>query len=233
MAGEHDPWAAHRRRAEVLRERYGFASQMLTLYIALTEAWSGSTPDDVVERVVKATIATGPPLLADEVRGLDADVVMAAWLDGGDLSPVEQYLARACLVPQHKHAVTPLGERLCPHCGGLPQLSFRQISEPLVSEPRLLLCSRCAEVWSLSRSACAFCGETESAQRPLYAEEDGKLPPHLGIDACLSCRHYLIDVDVGRDREAVPEVDELAALPLDLYAADQGLTKITPNIMGF
>jgi hypothetical protein len=27
-------------------------------------------------------------------------------------------------------------------------------------------------------------------------------------------------------------VDELAALPLDLYAADQGLVKITPNLMG-
>jgi len=31
----------------------------------------------------------------------------------------------------------------------------------------------------------------------------------------------------------VPEVDELAALPLDLYAAGHGLSKITPNLMGF
>jgi hypothetical protein len=31
----------------------------------------------------------------------------------------------------------------------------------------------------------------------------------------------------------VPEVDELAALPLDLYAAGCGLSKITPNLMGF
>jgi len=28
-------------------------------------------------------------------------------------------------------------------------------------------------------------------------------------------------------------VDELVAMPLDLYAADQGLSKITPNLMGF
>ena len=44
---------------------------------------------------------------------------------------------------------------------------------------------------------------------------------------------YLIEVDLARDARAVPEVDELAALPLDLYAADQGLTKVTPNLMGF
>ena len=36
-----------------------------------------------------------------------------------------------------------------------------------------------------------------------------------------------------RDPRAVPEVDELVALPLDLHAADQGLTKVTPNLMGF
>jgi formate dehydrogenase maturation protein FdhE len=38
---------------------------------------------------------------------------------------------------------------------------------------------------------------------------------------------------MARDPHAVPEVDELAGLPLDLYAADEGLTKITPNLMGF
>jgi len=57
--------------------------------------------------------------------------------------------------------------------------------------------------------------------------------PHLRIEACATCERYVIDVDLGRDREAVPDVDELAALPLDLFAADCGLTKITPNIMGF
>ena len=57
--------------------------------------------------------------------------------------------------------------------------------------------------------------------------------PHLRIDACASCERYLLDVDLGRDPRAVPEVDELAALPLDLYAAERGLSKITPNLMGF
>src|SRR5215218_6438415 len=57
--------------------------------------------------------------------------------------------------------------------------------------------------------------------------------PHLRIAGCSTCSRYLIEVDMARDGRAVPEVDELAALPLDLYAADQGMSKLTPNLMGF
>jgi len=57
--------------------------------------------------------------------------------------------------------------------------------------------------------------------------------PHLRVDACATCERYVIEVDLGRDPLAVPEVDELAAIPLDLYAGERGLSKITPNLMGF
>jgi FdhE protein len=56
--------------------------------------------------------------------------------------------------------------------------------------------------------------------------------PHVRVEACTSCQRYLIDIDLGRDPLAVPEVDELAALPLGLHAAEQGFSKITPNLMG-
>ena len=89
-------------------------------------------------------------------------------------------------------------------------------------------------------SACAYCGE---GRRTVYSEHTGGPKvgrgeagtatfPHLRIEACEGCRRYLIDVDLGRDPAAVPEVDELVALPLDLYAAEQGFSKITPNVMG-
>jgi formate dehydrogenase maturation protein FdhE len=42
----------------------------------------------------------------------------------------------------------------------------------------------------------------------------------------------LLTFDLRRETRAVPVVDEIAALPLDLFARDQGLTKITPNLMG-
>ncbi|HEX5995045.1 MAG TPA: hypothetical protein VFY84_07885 [Jiangellales bacterium] len=150
---------------------------------------------------------------------------------------------------------SPRGGRRCPRCGGPPQLSFRGPAEDrLVSGRRQLLCARCGQGWSYSSSSCPSCAETSGSRRAVYAERrdgpvvgrDGDEPdaadgarvdaptfPHLRVAACASCQRYLIDVDLGRDARAVPEVDELAALPLDLYATEQGLSKITPNLMGF
>jgi FdhE protein len=151
----------------------------------------------------------------------------------------------------------PRGGRRCPSCGGPPQLSFRSHSEEaLVSGRRRLACARCGAAWGYSGSACASCGETNGTRRTFYAERRerpvvGRQPtaagagdrradgaggprfPHLRIEGCDTCRRYLIDVDLGHDARAVPEVDELAALPLDLHAAELGLTKVTPNLMGF
>ncbi len=77
---------------------------------------------------------------------------------------------------------------------------------------------------------CAACGEETSGRLPVYSEAD-KLP-HLRIDGCDTCRRYLVGVDLRHDATAVPVVDELAALPLDLYAKERGLTKVVSNLMG-
>jgi hypothetical protein len=185
---------------------------------------------------------------------------LAAWLAGDELAPVERYLARATLRGPLQaldadaacaRDPSPRGGRRCPRCGGPPQLSYRAHSDDgLVSEHRHLACARCGASWRYSGSACASCGETKAAQRTIYAERrewpvvgrgdsaapagaDGPMFPHVRIESCHSCKRYLIDIDLGRDGRAVPEVDELAALPLDLHAAEFGLSKITPNLMGF
>jgi formate dehydrogenase maturation protein FdhE len=129
----------------------------------------------------------------------------------------------------------------CLRCGGRPQLACAEASgEQLVSARRSLECSRCTARWSVSRSVCPACGEADEAKLMVYAEQwgdgNGAEPAVFGnlrIVGCTTCRCYLIEVDLERDPRAVPAVDELAALPLDLYAADQGLTKLTTNLMGF
>jgi len=50
--------------------------------------------------------------------------------------------------------------------------------------------------------------------------------------ACESCKGYLLIVDLDRDVAAIPEVDELAALPLDLWAVQNGYHKLQPNLAG-
>jgi FdhE protein len=214
----------------------------------------------VLPAVAEATVAAGPALLRDAVPSRlaagAADDALAGWLAGAELDPVDRYLARASLGPvlealgeRAGGAVTPAdGAALCPSCGGSPQLSCVASSgESLVTGPRSLLCARCASSWSHTRSACPACGEADEGRLVVYTERwhgpvsangngDGGTPPlfpHLRIAGCSTCERYLIEVDMEQDARAVPEVDELAALPLDLYAADQGLTKVTPNLMGF
>jgi FdhE protein len=167
------------------------------------------------------------------------------WLDQQHLNPFETYLARASASPLLE-AVTPhpnpppqggrefeaLGSKpRCPHCGGLPQLSYFAVSgEALVSGPRYLVCSRCANNWMFSRMTCAGCGESTGSKLPIFQEREQF--PHVRVDGCKTCRKYLLTFDLLRETRAVPVVDEIAALPLDLYARDKGLTKIAPNLMG-
>ncbi len=144
----------------------------------------------------------------------------------------------------------------CPECGGPPQLSyFVPGPEDLATGPRYLLCARCGAAWGYARMTCAGCGERDSAKLPVFSEhgtasgERGSVVrglgrgapsphpdavfPHMRIEACNTCRRYLLTVDLAADPRAVPLVDELAAIPLDLYARDRGFTKIIPNLMGF
>jgi len=208
----------------------------------------------VLPSVVDATVSSGPVRLRDGVIGVfcSADLVnlVQRWLDGQPLTPVESYLARASASPLLEAQLTPgphpalpqRGREImapqrgrvmyeCPACGGLPQLSYFAVSgEALVSGPRYLVCSRCANNWVFSRMTCASCGESTGTKLPIYQEQERF--PHVRVDGCQTCWKYLLTFDLRRDTSAVPLVDEIAALPLDLFARDQGLTKIMPNLMG-
>jgi hypothetical protein len=245
---------------DVWEEAWGAAREERPEPPALAGWAAGRVLPRVVEATAKAgpeSLAGATRELLE--AGVDSEP-LAAWLAGDELAPVERYLARATLrAPLEAldaeaacaRDPAPRDGRHCPRCGGPPQLSFHAHSDDgLVSEHRHLACARCGAGWSFTGSACASCGETKGGRRTIYAErrerpmvgrgdpaaparDGGPVFPHVRIESCHSCKRYLIDVDMGRDARAVPEVDELAALPLDLHAAELGLTKITPNLMGF
>lgn len=285
-------WTERRRRAAELRVRWPFAAEVLTFYGALLDAQARAyetaraelsdpsrTVPYAVARVLPlvraVTTETGPEMLARAVADLPTDggnvstaqweEKVERWLDGGELSAVDRYLARAAVGPVLEALGPAFGQvwdglrdaRHCPHCGGLPQVSILAASgEDLVAPRRYLECSRCAWRWPYPRMTCACCGETETRHLPVFAEEGttevevtgtvvrglGPAPAgtpslspcfrHVSIYACRTCSRYLLNIDVGRDAGAVPVVDELAAIPLDLYAREQGVTKIVPNLMG-
>jgi FdhE protein len=205
---------------------------------------------------VAARLETADPreIVAAWVGG-EQQAMVDRFLARGSLGPVLEALG-----PDVAASCIGLRDRQhCPSCGGPPQLSYFAIaSEDLAAGGRFLLCARCLCSWGYTRMTCPGCGESTSSRLPIFSEEgtssgergsvvrglQGKLGDrtgeprkavfsHLRIEACESCRRYLLSVDLASDPAAVPEVDEMAALPLDLYARERGFTKIIPNLMGF
>ncbi len=56
--------------------------------------------------------------------------------------------------------------------------------------------------------------------------------PHVRVDICDTCHTYLKTIDLTKAGLAVPVVDELAAIPLDLWAREHGFQKLQMNILG-
>jgi len=57
-----------------------------------------------------------------------------------------------------------------------------------------------------------------------------RLPGSCRASSSITCKQYITTVDLTKDGHAIPEVDELAALPLNLWAKENGYAKIRPNL---
>lgn len=55
---------------------------------------------------------------------------------------------------------------------------------------------------------------------------------HLQTQTCDTCQRYLHHIDLSKELAAVPDVDEIAALPLDVWALERGFQKLHPNLVG-
>jgi len=253
-------YADRRRRAGELAERYDFAREPLALYGAVAEAQERvferaradrPSVDDLAAYVVRAALpdvmsavmSAGTETLREAVllRFHDGDLerIVTLWLRGDAQEGTDVFLARAATAPvlealPELARALPIAteERFCPVCGGLPQVSvFADSGEALVTGQRRLVCARCANEWVYPRMTCVACGETESSKLVVLA--DPEQLPHLRVDGCERCKRYIVSIDARLEGNAVPLVDEIAALPLDITAAKRGFTKVTPNLMGF
>lgn len=118
--------------------------------------------------------------------------------------------------------------RVCPACGGLPQLSvLRQQGN---GASRWLQCSSCFREWPFRRFACPGCGEESDGRLPRYSTGEYR---HVHVEGCDSCMRYLKAIDLTVDGRAVPLVDEVATAVLDVWAGEHGYSKIMQNLMGF
>ncbi len=119
-------------------------------------------------------------------------------------------------------------QNFCFVCGGPPQVAvLRDLPDALGR--RSLMCSICGTEWRFQRLTCPHCGETEADKLPVHTAES---IAHVRVDACATCSRYIKTVDLRKNGNAVPVVDELAALELDIWAQEEGLTKLRPNVLG-
>ena len=148
--------------------------------------------------------------------------------------PLKEFLARAFLQPYAEFVVSamlppvlPMTVSCCPRCSSLPLLGvLRQEGD---GGKRLLQCSFCSQEWEFRRIFCAYCGEDKEQKLPVYVADQF---PYIRVEACETCKHYLRTVDLTKDGNAIPIVDDLAAVPLSLWAHENGYTRIQSNLLG-
>jgi FdhE protein len=146
----------------------------------------------------------------------------------------EELVARILIDPYAellaaKQAAPAIGpaESLCPHCAGRPVAGVLRVEGD--GGKRFLLCSFCTMEWEFRRIYCAYCGETREPSLPVFVAEKF---PHIRVEACETCRHCIRSVDLTKDGNAIPLVDDLAAIPLALWADEYGYQRIHGNLLG-
>jgi FdhE protein len=138
------------------------------------------------------------------------------------LQPYAEYLADYSLHPPIN--ATP---SICPLCSSKPQVGVLRPEGD--GGKRSLICGLCAHEWDFRRIMCPACGEEDVHKLAVYSAKE---LAHVRVEACETCRIYIKTVDLTKDGHAVPVVDELATIPLNLWAADHGYNKLHTNLLG-
>ncbi len=140
------------------------------------------------------------------------------------LRPYVEVLARLRIAPNR-----PLREGRCPFCGGGPWIAARRPGPEADGAARFLGCGLCGGEWPFARIRCPSCAEQDPVRLPSFQSDTC---PAARIEACDTCRGYVKSIDLTVDGRAIPEVDDLQSLSLDLWAADQGLERLEPGLAG-
>ena len=155
-------------------------------------------------------------------------------LEADAAEPLTQFAARAFLQPYAEFRVAallppglPMTVCRCPRCNSLPLLGVLRPEGD--GGKRFLQCSFCSQEWEFRRILCAHCGEEQEQKLPVYVAEQF---PQVRVECCETCKHFLRTIDLTKDGNAVPIVDDLAAIPLSLWAQENGYTRIQSNLLG-
>jgi formate dehydrogenase accessory protein FdhE len=197
------------------------------------------------QEFLKLVAESAPATLAESAHQLSlrppeawAAILQDFWaISGRDDRPnaaFDQFLPRAFLQPyaESLEKDRPADETsafpsLCPLCGARPLLGVLRPEGD--GGKRFLLCSFCLREWEFRRIFCSTCAEQTESKLPVYLAEQF---PYIRVEACETCKFYLRTIDLTKDGNAVPLVDDLAAIPLSLWAEEHGYSRAQPNLLG-
>lgn len=182
-----------------------------------------------------------PAQFAQVARGLCSssssawsELLNHCWAAAQPPDSPEEFLALAFLQPyaEFVRARAPLqlegcAHSLCPFCSRKPGLGVLRPQGD--GARRNLLCGFCLCEWEFRRLVCAGCGLEDQARLPVYTADQF---PHIRVECCDACHTYIKSVDLAKNGLAEPLVDELASVPLDLWAQEHGYVKLRPNLLG-
>jgi formate dehydrogenase accessory protein FdhE len=164
----------------------------------------------------------GEPELAgsmDDTEQAESSDRVLAWMF---LQPYAEYLA------DHREvAVVDGTPSTCPLCGGKPAVGILRSEGD--GAKKSLICMLCAHEWAFRRIYCPACGEEREPQMAYYSAPE---IAHVRVDVCDTCHTYLKSIDLTKTGLAVAVVDELATIPLDLWAREHGYEKLQINLLG-
>ncbi|HXA77644.1 MAG TPA: formate dehydrogenase accessory protein FdhE [Candidatus Acidoferrales bacterium] len=179
---------------------------------AIEVFWHGQTESAASMDDAEQTLTT------DGHEATDSDRLLA-WIF---LQPYAEYLA------DHREIAAVDGTpSTCPLCGGKPIVAVLRGQGD--GAKKSLICMLCAHEWAFRRIYCPACGEEREPQMAYYSAPE---IAHVRVDVCDTCLTYLKSIDLTKTGLAVPVVDELVTLPLDLWAHEHGYEKLQVNLLG-
>jgi formate dehydrogenase accessory protein FdhE len=151
--------------------------------------------------------------------GMSSSEQALAWIF---LQPYAEYLA------DHREiAIVDGTPSTCPLCGAKPAVAVLRSEGD--GAKKSLICMLCAHEWLFRRVYCPACGEEREPQMAFYSAPE---IAHVRVDVCDTCHTYLKSIDLTKTGLAVAVVDELATIPLDLWAREHGYEKLQINLLG-
>jgi FdhE protein len=184
--------------------------------------------------LIKLVSRSGTELLAkfaaDNLPSADAqlELLSSIWQGGEVLDPAARFFGRVLVQPYAEYLASRADIQLntagatCPFCNARPAAG-------VLRGERWLLCSLCSTEWQYRRVLCPGCGEENMDKLPIYTAAEF---PAARVDACDTCHTYLKSIDLTKDGHAIPIVDEIATVALNIWAEDHDYAKLETNLLG-